>query len=489
MIDIAIVSLPRLDLTRPAIAPGILASLSNKAGMTNKIFDFALETYERSTKEEWTQYELFWQIDLGYKLDQTYMDKLENLFEQYISEVLQHKPSIIAISVFSHNSINATEMFLERLRIKTDAKIMIGGQGIQSKYSSKTFGEDMLERGLIDFFLAGEAETTFARAIEGATDGPGINNFFWKQLDDLDQTPLPDYTDYDLSKYHHLESGKSVWVNASRGCVRRCDFCDIGKLWKKFRFRSGSSLYKEIKHHMTEHKVKSFQFADALINGSMKAFNDMNQELLTGIQNNEIQRPLYGGHFIVRPPNQMTEEHYRQAAMAGMDYISIGVETGSDALRFRMNKKFTNDDLAHHFEMCYRYNVKNLVMMFSGHPTETIGDHEETLVMFERFKKYAVYGTISGLEVGSAAIIHNTPLAHWAMENQLHYDPNSVKGDNRLWFNPNNPTLTVRERVRRQLELYETAINQGWPINHVTNNLRYMKALLEKAKERNTNYF
>ena len=152
MIDIAIVSLPRLDLTRPAIAPGILASLSNKAGMTNKIFDFALETYERSTKEEWTQYELFWQIDLGYKLDQTYMDKLENLFDQYISEVLQHEPSIIAISVFSHNSINATEMFLERLRIKTDAKIMIGGQGIQSKYSSKTFGEDMLERGLIDFF-------------------------------------------------------------------------------------------------------------------------------------------------------------------------------------------------------------------------------------------------------------------------------------------------------------------------------------------------
>ena len=64
-----------------------------------------------------------------------------------------------------------------------------------------------------------------------------------------------------------------------------------------------------------------------------------------------------------------------------------------------------------------------------------------------------------------------------------------MKGDNRLWFNPNNPTLTVRERVRRQLELYETAISEGWPINHVTNNLKYMKALLQRAKERNTNYF
>lgn len=489
MIDIAIVSLPRLDLTRPAIAPAILASLANKVGQSNRIFDFALETFERSSKDEWNEFELFWQIDLNYKLQEKYKKKLDVLFDQFVSEVIDQNPNMITISVFSHNSINATEMFLEKLRIKTQAKIIIGGQGIQSKYSDKTFGEDMLSRNLVDYFLAGEAETTFAKIIEGHTEGPGINNFGWKQLDNLDLTPLPDYTDYELDKYHHLESGKSVWVNASRGCVRRCDFCDIGKLWKKFRFRSGQSLYEEMKHHMVEYKVKTFQFADALINGSMKAFNDMNKELLSGINKKEIQRPLYGGHFIVRPPNQMTEEHYRDAAEAGMDYISIGVETGSDALRFRMNKKFTNDDLAHHLEMCYRYNVKNLVMMFSGHPTESLADHEKTLEMFRRFKKYAVYGTISGLEVGSAAIIHNTPLAHWATENELHYDPNSVKGDNRLWFNPNNPTLTVRERVRRQLELYETAISEGWPINHVTNNLKYMKALLQRAKERNTNYF
>ena len=238
MIDIAIVSLPRLDLTRPAIAPAILASLANKVNLTNKIFDFALQTYERSTKDEWDQFELYWQIDLGYKLDEPYRKKLDTLFDEYIQEVLEQEPEMIAISVFSHNSINSTQMFLEKLRTKTQARIIIGGQGIQSKYSDKTFGEDMLGKGLIDYFLAGEAETTFAKIIAGETEGPGINNFGWKQLDNLDLTPLPDYTDYDLSKYHHLESGKSVWVNASRGCVRRCDFCDIGKLWKKFRFRS-----------------------------------------------------------------------------------------------------------------------------------------------------------------------------------------------------------------------------------------------------------
>ena len=37
MIDLAIVSLPRLDLTRPAIAPAILSSLANQRGVKNKV--------------------------------------------------------------------------------------------------------------------------------------------------------------------------------------------------------------------------------------------------------------------------------------------------------------------------------------------------------------------------------------------------------------------------------------------------------------------
>ena len=68
MIDLAIISLPRLDLTRPAIAPAILSSIADDNKVTNKIFDFAIKTYKDSSKEEWREYELFWQIDLKYDL-------------------------------------------------------------------------------------------------------------------------------------------------------------------------------------------------------------------------------------------------------------------------------------------------------------------------------------------------------------------------------------------------------------------------------------
>jgi len=489
MIDLAIISLPRLDLTRPAIAPAILSSIADQNKVSNKIFDFALETYQNSTKEEWREYELFWQIDLKYELQKNYQIKLDRLFNSYVNDVIANNPKFIAISVFSHNSLNATTLFLEKIRSKTSARIIIGGQGIQSKIDSvQTYAEALLEKDLIDVFCSGEAETTFAKALH-KEEGPGINNWGWKQMEDFNKTPIPNYSHYAIKDYHHLETGKSLWVNGSRGCVRRCDFCDIGKRWKKFRFRSGESIFAELSQQIVDHDINHFQFADALINGSLKAFTDTNLNLIKGIENKKIHRPLFGGHFIVRPSNQMSEEHYRLAKLAGLDYISIGVETGSDELRWRLNKKFTNDDVAYHFEMCRKYEIKNLVLMFSGHPTETLGDHMKTLEMFKRFKRYAAYGTITGLSVQNASIIDDTPLAHWAMENRLEYNDTGVRGDNKFWYNHKNPTLTLSERIRRQLEVYETAIAMGWPVNSMTSSLKYMKILLTQAKKENFAYY
>lgn len=489
MSELAIIVLPRLDLTRPAIAPAILTSLANEINVDSKMYDFALKLKKISTSEEWNEFELHWQIDLKYEMNKILERKIDDIFNDFANEVLNDNPKIIAISVFSHNSINATNLFLEKIRSKTDAKIVIGGQGIQSRiYSKDTYAEHVLKKGLIDYFCAGEAETTFKKVLLGETIGPGINNFGWKQLEDLDETPVPDYSQYDLEHYYHLDSGKSLWVNGSRGCVRRCDFCDIGKIWKKFRFRSGESLAKEILQQITKHHVKSFQFGDALINGSMKAFNDMTSSIVRYIKEEKMYRPLLGGHFIVRPPSQMLPEHYENAGKAGLDLISIGIETGSDELRFRMNKKFTNDDIAYHLEQCRKNNIKNLFLMFSGHPTETIEDHEKTLEMFKRFRTFVASGTIAGLEVASAAILEDTPLSHWASEHGMIFNEEKLRGDVRFWYNPANSSLTLKERIRRQLEIYETAISLGYPVNNMKTQLQYMKRLLIIAKEKNYQY-
>lgn len=489
MNKLAVVSLPRLDLTRPSIAPAILSSLAKSEGYTVTIHDFALDLYRLSEQEDWNEYELFWQLDLSYELADNLRLKLDKQFDLLVDRILANTPTKIAVCVFSHNSINATEIFIEKIRGRTNADIIVGGQGATVKVENVPYAQTLLEKDLIDYFCAGEAETTFVNALR-QDKGAGVNNWDWNQLDKLDTAPIPDYSDYDLDYYHYLENGKSLWINGSRGCVRRCDFCDIGNTWKKFRFRSGESLANEIKHQMETHHTKTFQFADALINGSMKAFNDMSRSIKQYVEDGRIERPSFGGHFIVRPSNQMTPEHYETAAAAGMDLISIGIETGSDALRSRMNKNFTNDDTAYHLEQCRKTGVRNVFLMFSGHPTETLEDHNQTIEMLKRFRYYVASGTISGLQCGSAAIIADTPLAHWANENRVEYSDVKIKhkGDNRFWLNPANPTLTIKERVRRQLEIYETAIDLGWPLQHISSQLRYMRRLLLIEKEREDKY-
>ena len=69
------------------------------------------------------------------------------------------------------------------------------------------------------------------------------------------------------------------------------------------------------------------------------------------------------------------------------------------------------------------------------------------------------------------------------------YSNEGVRGDNKFWYNQFNPTLTLSERIRRQLEVYETAINMGWPMNQMTSSLKYMKRLLVQAKENNFAYY
>ena len=112
MIDVAIVSLPRLDLTRPVIAPAILSSIVLQNKMTPKIFDVALEMYESCTKTEHEQYDLYWQLDLEHKLKSNHWQKLNELFDAFVKQVVDTQPKFIAISVFSHNSKLACDLLI-----------------------------------------------------------------------------------------------------------------------------------------------------------------------------------------------------------------------------------------------------------------------------------------------------------------------------------------------------------------------------------------
>ena len=104
--------------------------------------------------------------------------------------------------------------------------------------------------------------------------------------------------------------------------------------------------------------------------------------------------------------------------------------------------------------------------MFSGYITETLEDHEENLKIFTRWKKYVANGVIDGIELGSELIIlPGSPVERMIQTHGIDFLLNSDGSPAlTLWESRNNPDLTIRERIRRKVELHTEAIRNSWPV-------------------------
>lgn len=417
------------------------------------------------------------------------LDILQPLLNNIAESIKNYNPDTILISVFSFMQHALALEFLKILKEKLPStEIISGGPGISNSYQDqKTFGSYLLDQNLIDYYCLGEGDQVLLEYLKGNKIQLGLtgkNNKFesWvPQIDELDDVYLmPSYKKIRGDIYHSLESKDSTVysISTSRGCVRSCSFCDVAHLWKKFKFRSGKHIAKEILKHHREVGAVHFTIVDSLINGSLKSFKDFNSEMIE-LKNTypSLEKFSYNGMFIVRDKKTHNEELFKIMRDAGCESLAIGVETGSDRLRVEMNKKFTNEDLDFHLEMSSKYGIRNSLFMFVAYPTETREDFEQSLRMLEKYQKYLINDTIIGINhAGVFSILENTPVYDQRNEIGLvmdhHRDTFMAK---KSWHNTNNPELTMKERASRDIEFRQKAIDLRYPVPYAHRYIQYLK--------------
>lgn len=456
----AVVTLPRLEPHRPPVSSAIIAAVCESAGVTAESFDLNIDFFH-------VHRQLFDGMDAildGYRQPTEQESSIIDAFlDRWVARLWTHQPDIILISIFSYT----THFFAKRLLIKLQnhpAIKLIGGQGVyvpelsRQESDRNTFGQSMLDQGLVDHYVVGEGELTLKKFLAGQRQIPGLDNAMPAQVTDLDSLPWPDYSKFDLDRYQYLEDSREVFITSSRGCVRRCTYCDVPYHWPKYRWRSGKNVADEIIHHYELHGVKRFYFTDSLVNGNMKSFADMCDKLASYKFDPGIS---WSGQAIIKPQHQITDEYFDMIAAAGGRQFYIGVETGSDKVRWDMDKKFTNTDIDYHLQQFSRVGIKMFFLMLTGYVTETLKDHADTMDMFPRWQRYVADGTIAGIDLGPTLIIlANTPLDDMRTDLGLHF----VNQDPKSWVASANPDLTIRERIRRRLEIHERAIQYNWPV-------------------------
>lgn len=470
-----LVSLPPMDPYFPPPILSVLASCCETANVNYEVEDLNLHLYNSC--------ELKFAMELSNDLTNSTFRSYEH--ENHFNKVCQHLldkinmyiPDYLCISVFSYKQNFAAHKILEKIScLQTKCKIILGGSGIHSPYlDHNKFGLFCINNSLANYAVFGDGEIAFIELLKGNTAYPGINKLNNIQIKDLDSLPLPSYKKIDFLSYK--ESG--IIITGSKGCVRDCTFCDINSIWPKYVFKSGKRIADEMYRLWQETGISKFYFSDSLINGSVKNFRDLNKQLIQLKNNNSNFQPQYLGQFICRPVGQLTDNDYKEMSKAGALTLIVGIESFSNNVRNHMRKKFDNDSIADHLALCAKYGIKNTFLLLSGYVTETIKDHEENLRYLEKYQVYALSGIISnisfnigGLDLESSPDSESgVPLNAMEKELGIMYHVEETDRSSQNWINLSNPSLTVKERYRRSVELLIHATKLGYKVMYLKEHL------------------
>jgi radical SAM superfamily enzyme YgiQ (UPF0313 family) len=338
---------------------------------------------------------------------------------------------------------------------KPQVKIVIGGPGCFSSLKGlDSFAATMRSRGLIDYFITGDGERALQALFQGQTDYPGINTTSWQELKNLDDLPIPDYSDYDMSLYQI----PSVSILGSRGCVRDCTFCDIHEHWEKFQWRSAESIFAEMLHQYDNYGINTFRFADSLINGNQKEYRKLIGLLADFNQDKpETEKLQWISYFIFRPQAQMPEKDWQLTAASGAKLLMVGVESFVEHIRDHIKKKFNNSDLDYGLSMAQKYQIPLSLLIIVGYVTETEHDHQQQLEWVRANSRYAG-NPVKNVSMGSTmAVLPGTWVHRHRSELKIELHSEDVHQD---WTV--HGVSTPDQRMRWHREMHDTLLENGF---------------------------
>lgn len=486
MKDVVIVSVPYTDTTAPIMAPAVLKSAVSSVGLTSAAFDLNAEVVNFvSTHTKKLLLQDFFYFE---RIDPAIEKDLTDLFDLMVKKILEHRPRYVALSLLHYQCQPAGKWLSFCLkRHDPNIKIIMGGTGIVSQLAStdESYVQQLKDIGLIDHYIRGDGEQALAELLTGNVVFDGIDSTTWKEIEDIDSLPYPDYDDYDFDQYQ----SPFIGILGSRGCVRQCTFCDVHEHWKRFRWRDGEMIFKEMLHQNKKYGARFFKFQDSLINGNVKEYNRLIGLLADHNKQNPDNKFYWASYFIFRPASQMTEEVWKLTAESGAYVLSVGIESLVDKNRHHIKKKFNNDDVDFGLAMAKKYGIKIFFITLVGYVTETEEDHQESLQWLRNNQHYAkdpIYRFSVG---GTLAILPNT----WLDRNQqslgviwINGKDDPMKGRNHLWSIPETNN-TYETRVRRLNELIEVGIECGFDIHRAV--IDPQKEMEDMLKTRMSNYY
>jgi radical SAM superfamily enzyme YgiQ (UPF0313 family) len=316
--------------------------------------------------------------DAGHEVSQINLMAGPEALASLAERIQRTQPDIIGISVRNIDDqvslhtrflLEPVKQVMATCRQNSKAQIVLGGAG----YSM--FPKHVLDYLGADMGIQGEGEQAFVLLLEkiekeeDLSTIPGLHHAARnianpssvnKQLDRF-QLPEP---------HRHLASwtpagDEIVWLpfQTRRGCPLNCSYCSTALIeGSRTRKRSAKPVIEALSQYAAcgfDH----FFFVDNTFN--------LPQGYAIDLCDRMIDASLRISWRCIFYPGRVEEELVEKMAKSGCVEVSLGMESGSDVMLKRMNKRFRTKDVRHASDLLKKYGIRRMGFLLLGGPGET----------------------------------------------------------------------------------------------------------------------
>ncbi|EDM76291.1 oxygen-independent coproporphyrinogen III oxidase family protein, putative [Plesiocystis pacifica SIR-1] len=352
-------------------------------------------------------------------------------------------PRILGLGVYIWN-VEETRALVELLRrVDTGAEtgarklvIVVGGPEVSHELDEQPW------LAQVDYVITGEGDRAFPELCARLLDGRRpLTRVLDGGLPDLDSLTLPYalYTDHDLS--HRV-----VYVEASRGCPYRCEFC-LSSLDKKVRAFPLEALLGEF-DSLLERGARHLKFVDRTFNLDIARSRAILEHFLARLE----RYPELFLHFEL-VPDRLPEELRELIARfpPGSLQFEVGIQTLDDAVgrrisrRQRVDRTFANLEFLR--ERAHVHLHTDLIIGLPGEDLEGFGAGLDRLIA----------AGVQEVQVGVLKRLRGTPIVRHAEPFGLVFEPRppyAILRTDAIDF----PTM---QRLRRFAQVWDNFWNHG----------------------------
>jgi radical SAM superfamily enzyme YgiQ (UPF0313 family) len=324
--------------------------------------------------------------------------------EVLVEQLLALDAKVVAFGVYIWNVEETTKLIALLKAVAPQIKVVIGGPEVSYETTEQRIYQ------LADYVVTGPGDVTLNKLARALMHGPKplmkvhVGEAF--ELDDI-ALPYDYYTDEDIARRH-------LYVEASRGCPFKCEFC-LSALDKTAEpFNTERFLAEMAK--LYDRGARTFKFVDRTFNLNIKTSLAILEFFLERI-NARPDDPCFAHFELV--PDHLPEKLKDTIAKfpAGTLQFEIGIQTWNPEVQGHISRKQNNDKAKENIRWLHENSHAHMhVDLIAGLPSETFESFGRGFDTLARLGPHEI-------QVGVLKRLRGTPIIRHTDAFAMRYNP------------------------------------------------------------------